>query len=605
MTSTSSSTVVPLTSNGNSPLVRKISSFNGLLPRTLSSGRKNRLSFRHSSPSGSSRAAAAAGEDNISIPGSPSPKAALTREESKLLMERILLVLRHLRARVLSDTQKRVLVGSFVPRSTPGTEFAPAAKEIAYSDFLSTTLASHSIETLVGVVKLCFQTQELPLLDLDVGKALEGFYAQQGGRDEVDGLRLALERLPKRTFDILTQLVAVLQLDDATGAQAYSWGPLLFLPRFDLAHTSEQIKAYEQQVDVIKWSQMSVTLTQLMVQHFASVFPPTDDKVDRLVGEMTESVVVSVHDVCRVTFAFQAEQPHELTVDQGQLLKVLERGEDGWWTCQNEDGQSGLVPESYVEEEKAPAELDATSLSMLNANSEIIDEQIAEMELNLQRLVQLKEAKRASPTTALVDNLEQTFCSDYLPSSVMGPPPPPPPCERPKSLQTPIKNGSSAASFTSPMVVPTTVAAVSKSVTFEKLDDESEKRADAYKVKGNEKLGNGEYVWAVECYTQALEISPRGPNSHLFYSNRAAAHMHLQDYDAAIADCNRAVQLNPGFAKAYSRLAQAQLSMGRLADARRSATQALELDPGSEIVRATLGKIAEYEEQAVEETVQV
>ena len=54
-----------------------------------------------------------------------------------------------------------------------------------------------------------------------------------------------------------------------------------------------------------------------------------------------------------------------------------------------------------------------------------------------------------------------------------------------------------------------------------------------------------------------MQLSPVGPSSHVFLSNRAAALLSLKRYAAAATDAKRAVALAPTFGKAHARLGQA------------------------------------------------
>jgi len=66
-----------------------------------------------------------------------------------------------------------------------------------------------------------------------------------------------------------------------------------------------------------------------------------------------------------------------------------------------------------------------------------------------------------------------------------------------------------------------------------------------------------EYTRAYNAYSAALQLSPVGPSSHVFLSNRAAALLSLKRYSAAATDARRAVALAPTFGKAHARLGQA------------------------------------------------
>ena len=82
----------------------------------------------------------------------------------------------------------------------------------------------------------------------------------------------------------------------------------------------------------------------------------------------------------------------------------------------------------------------------------------------------------------------------------------------------------------------------------------------------------------------ALEISPDGPNSHIFYSNRAAAHCYLTSYELAVSDCEASINLSPSYAKGYTRLGQAQYAMKNFEAAVDAYKKACELDPKNKVM---------------------
>lgn len=65
-----------------------------------------------------------------------------------------------------------------------------------------------------------------------------------------------------------------------------------------------------------------------------------------------------------------------------------------------------------------------------------------------------------------------------------------------------------------------------------------------------------EYNKAYNAYSAALQLSPVGPSSHVFLSNRSAALLSLKRYSAAATDAKRAIALAPTFGKAHARLGQ-------------------------------------------------
>jgi tetratricopeptide (TPR) repeat protein len=94
-----------------------------------------------------------------------------------------------------------------------------------------------------------------------------------------------------------------------------------------------------------------------------------------------------------------------------------------------------------------------------------------------------------------------------------------------------------------------------------------------YKEEGNRHFGAGEYETAVAAYTEALRYIPREPahdgSRAVFFANRAACHLHTGDAKAALYDCDRAVEANPGYTKALARRAAALERLGKLEEAQK------------------------------------
>jgi actin cytoskeleton-regulatory complex protein SLA1 len=57
--------------------------------------------------------------------------------------------------------------------------------------------------------------------------------------------------------------------------------------------------------------------------------------------------------VCTALYDYQAQAEGELEIREGELLYILEKGDDDWWrakkrAAEDEDEPVGLVPNNYV-----------------------------------------------------------------------------------------------------------------------------------------------------------------------------------------------------------------------------------------------------------------
>ena len=92
---------------------------------------------------------------------------------------------------------------------------------------------------------------------------------------------------------------------------------------------------------------------------------------------------------------------------------------------------------------------------------------------------------------------------------------------------------------------------------------ELEKQAEEKKLIGNAAMAAKKYDEAIRRYSEALELSAAGPSSHIYYSNRAAAHCFFKNYEQAAEDCEAAIRLRADFAKAFSCLGLCNFYLGR------------------------------------------
>lgn len=93
-------------------------------------------------------------------------------------------------------------------------------------------------------------------------------------------------------------------------------------------------------------------------------------------------------------------------------------------------------------------------------------------------------------------------------------------------------------------------------------------KLDKTKEEGNTLFKTGKHRQAHEVYTAALEIDPqnKGTNAKIL-QNRALCSTKLKDYNGAISDCDRALQLDPSYTKAKRTRAKALGESGKWQDA--------------------------------------
>lgn len=122
------------------------------------------------------------------------------------------------------------------------------------------------------------------------------------------------------------------------------------------------------------------------------------------------------------------------------------------------------------------------------------------------------------------------------------------------------------------------------------MDVEGAERA---KAEGNVFMQKKLYPQAVEAYTQALKISPNGPHSHVYFSNRAAALLSMKQFGDAIVDSERSLALKPDYGKAHARLGLAHFLSGNYRPAMEAYTVSLKYDPHNASSKSYLEKAAQ------------
>jgi tetratricopeptide (TPR) repeat protein len=117
-----------------------------------------------------------------------------------------------------------------------------------------------------------------------------------------------------------------------------------------------------------------------------------------------------------------------------------------------------------------------------------------------------------------------------------------------------------------------------------------QKEAEKHKLAGNSYMASRDYQSAWDEYSTALELCPRGPNSHVYFSNRAASLCYLERYEDAEADSKRSLALEPTYGKAHARLGLSRFFLGDYQGAVLAYTAALAYDPDSSASKSYLAK---------------
>jgi serine/threonine-protein phosphatase 5 len=110
--------------------------------------------------------------------------------------------------------------------------------------------------------------------------------------------------------------------------------------------------------------------------------------------------------------------------------------------------------------------------------------------------------------------------------------------------------------------------------------------AIARKNEGNKLFKEGHFLEAVEEYSAAIEVHATA----VFFGNRAAAHLKLENYGSAEADADKAIELDSAYAKAYYRKGSALLAMGKHKAARGVFRNVVKMQPTSRDARAKLAE---------------
>ncbi|KAG9346755.1 hypothetical protein JZ751_007072 [Albula glossodonta] len=114
-------------------------------------------------------------------------------------------------------------------------------------------------------------------------------------------------------------------------------------------------------------------------------------------------------------------------------------------------------------------------------------------------------------------------------------------------------------------------------------EERESRKEESLRLKeiGNGQFKKGEHTEAEASYTEALGVCPLSYSRErsILFSNRAAARLHLDKKEKAIADCTKAIELNPNYIRAILRRAELYEKTDKLDEALEDYKAVVEKDP--------------------------
>nr|XP_031359913.1 sperm-associated antigen 1 [Lonchura striata domestica] len=107
------------------------------------------------------------------------------------------------------------------------------------------------------------------------------------------------------------------------------------------------------------------------------------------------------------------------------------------------------------------------------------------------------------------------------------------------------------------------------------------------KEKGNEAFASGDYVEAVTYYTRSISVIPTAA----VYNNKAQAEIKLQDWDNALEDCEKVLDMEPGNIKALMRRATVHNHLQNYQTAIEDLNKVLSVEPENTMAKKKLLEI--------------
>lgn len=121
--------------------------------------------------------------------------------------------------------------------------------------------------------------------------------------------------------------------------------------------------------------------------------------------------------------------------------------------------------------------------------------------------------------------------------------------------------------------------------------------AELKKENGNQLYKIKQYRSALPLYTEAIDLCP---DSAAYYGNRAACYIMLNQYQEALEDARKSVQLDPKFVKGYIRILKCSIALGDLMTAEFAVKKIQSLEPDNTTINNEISSLESLKKLEVE-----
>lgn len=99
------------------------------------------------------------------------------------------------------------------------------------------------------------------------------------------------------------------------------------------------------------------------------------------------------------------------------------------------------------------------------------------------------------------------------------------------------------------------------------------------KDQGNAAYADGNFTEALDLYSKAIQATTSHEDLSMLFSNRSATYYCLANYEAALIDADKAIELAPTWGKGYARKGSALIMLRRYEEAHKAFSSGLVYDP--------------------------